>query len=134
MEGAEGGTLFLDEIGELDIALQAKLLRVLETGQFRRLGGTKDLRANVRIIAATNRNLEQMSRESRFRQDLYFRLSSFVIHVPPLRERREDIAELVEHFLHHLDIRLQVNKTVSAAVMRQLVPTTGRATSANCAT
>ena len=121
VEGAEGGTLFLDEIGELDVSLQAKLLRVLETGQFRRLGGTKDLLANVRIIAATNRNLEQMARESKFRQDLYFRLSSFVIHIPPLRERREDIAELVEHFLHHLDIRLQVNKTVSAGAMRQLV-------------
>ncbi len=121
VEGAEGGTLFLDEIGELDVSLQAKLLRVLETGQFRRLGGTKDLRANVRVVAATNRNLEQMTRDSKFRQDLYFRLSSFVIQVPPLRERREDIADLVEHFLHHLDIRLQVNKTVSAAAMRQLV-------------
>ena len=70
VEGAEGGTLFLDEIGELDIALQAKLLRVLETGQFRRLGGTKDLRANVRIVAATNRSLAQMSRDNQFRQDL----------------------------------------------------------------
>ena len=121
VEGAEGGTLFLDEIGELDIALQAKLLRVLETGQFRRLGGTKDLRANVRIVAATNRSLAQMSRDNQFRQDLYFRLSSFVIRVPPLRERREDIAELVEYFLHHLDIRLQVNKTISAAALKQLV-------------
>ncbi len=120
VEGAEGGTLFLDEIGELDLTLQAKLLRFLETGQFRRLGGTKDLQANVRIIAATNRNLEQLSREGQFRQDLYFRLSSFLIQVPPLRQRREDIAELVEHFLHHLDIRLQVNKTVSVAAMRQL--------------
>ncbi len=121
IEGAEGGTLFLDEIGELDLTLQAKLLRVLESGFFRRLGGTKDLRANVRIVAATNRNLEQMSREGKFRRDLYYRLSSFLVQVPPLRERREDVAELVEHFIHHLDITLRVKKTVSTAAMKQLV-------------
>ncbi len=121
IEGAEGGTLFLDEIGELDLTLQAKLLRVLESGFFRRLGGTKDLRANVRIVAATNRNLEQMSREGKFRRDLYYRLSSFLVQVPPLRERREDVAELVEHFIHHLDIPLRVKKTVSTAAMKQLV-------------
>ncbi len=121
IEGAEGGTLFLDEIGELDLTLQAKLLRVLESGFFRRLGGTKDLRANVRIVAATNRNLEQVSREGKFRRDLYYRLSSFLVQVPPLRERREDVAELVEHFIHHLDIPLRVKKTVSTAAMKQLV-------------
>ena len=121
IEGAEGGTLFLDEIGELDISLQAKLLRVLESGVFRRLGSTKDLRANVRVVAATNRNLEQLSREGKFRRDLYYRLSSFLVQVPPLRERREDIAELVEHFACHLDIPLRVKKTVSTAAMKQLV-------------
>lgn len=121
VEGAEGGTLFLDEIGELDLALQAKLLRFLETGQFRRLGGAKDLQTNTRIIAATNRNLEQLSQGGQFRQDLYFRLSTFLIQVPPLRQRREDISDLVEYFLQTLDIRLQVKKSVSAAAMRQLV-------------
>ena len=121
IEGAEGGTLFLDEIGELDLTLQAKLLRVLESGFFRRLGGTKDLRANVRVVAATNRNLEQMSREGKFRRDLYYRLSSFLIQVPPLRERREDVAELVAHFVQHLDIPQRINKSVSSAAMKQLV-------------
>ena len=121
VEGAEGGTLFLDEIGELELAMQAKLLRFLETGQFRRLGGTKDLQANTRVIAATNRNLEKLSQDGQFRQDLYFRLSTFLIEVPPLRQRREDISDLVAHFLQHLDIRLQVKKSVSAAAMRQLV-------------
>ncbi|HRE54006.1 MAG TPA: sigma-54 dependent transcriptional regulator [Candidatus Competibacter sp.] len=121
IEGAEGGTLFLDEIGELDISLQAKLLRVLESGAFRRLGGTKDLKANVRVVAATNRNLEHMSREGKFRQDLYYRLSSFLVQVPPLRERREDVAELVGHFACHLDIPLRVKKTVSTPAMKQLL-------------
>lgn len=121
IEGAEGGTLFLDEIGELDIALQAKLLRVLESGSFRRIGSTKDLKANVRVVAATNRNLEHMCHAGKFRQDLYYRLSSFLVQVPPLRERREDIVELVEHFTNHLDIPSRVKKTVSPSAMKQLV-------------
>jgi DNA-binding NtrC family response regulator len=99
IEEAGGSTLFLDEIGDIGPAIQAKLLRVMETNSFRRLGGNKTLAADARIIAATNRDIEAMSRDGRFRSDLYFRLSRFVITVPPLRERREDIAPLARHFL-----------------------------------
>ena len=99
VEEAEGSTLFLDEIGETSAANQAKLLRVLESGTFRRVGGARTLKADVRFVVATNRDLEKMSQEGSFRGDLYFRLASFVITVPPLRERREDIPLLVEHFL-----------------------------------
>lgn len=99
IEEAEGSTLFLDEIGETSPANQAKLLRVLETGTFRRVGGAKTLKADVRFVVATNRDLAQMSQDGRFRGDLYFRLASFIITVPPLRERREDVPLLVEHFL-----------------------------------
>ena len=99
IEAAEGGTLFLDEIGEVSPANQARLLRLFESGTFRRVGGTKTLRADVRFIVATHRNLGLMVREGRFRSDLFFRLSSFVLTSPPLRERREDIVLLAEHFL-----------------------------------
>lgn len=99
VEEAEGSTLFLDEIGETSAANQAKLLRVLESGTFRRVGGARTLKADVRFVVATNRNLEKMAQEGSFRGDLYFRLASFVITVPPLRDRREDIPLLVEHFL-----------------------------------
>jgi transcriptional regulator with PAS, ATPase and Fis domain len=91
IEAAAGGTIFLDEIGEIGLALQAKLLRVLETGRFRRVGGTADLRTDVRVVAATNRDLPRMVQEGKFRADLYYRLSGFVIEVPPLRERAQDI-------------------------------------------
>lgn len=121
IEGAEGGTLFLDEIGEIDLAVQAKLLRVIETGVFRRVGGTKDLRANVRIVAATNCDLEKASGEGAFRSDLFYRLSAFVITVPPLRERREDIPELVDHFIHNRDFSRRINTTVSRGAMRALM-------------
>jgi len=99
VEVAEGGTLFLDEIGEFPLALQAKLLRFLDSGEFRRVGGTKLLHGNVRIIAATNRNLEKMVQQGQFRQDLYYRLNVFNITVPPLRERKEEIPALIDHFL-----------------------------------
>ncbi len=98
IEAAAEGTLFLDEIGEIGPSIQAKLLRVLETGRFRRVGATTDLRANVRVVVATNRDLAQMVREGRFRADLYYRLSAFEITVPPLRDRRDDIPRLVDHF------------------------------------
>lgn len=98
IEAAAGGTLFLDEIGEIGPVLQAKLLRVLETGRFRRVGGVADLRADVRIVAATNRNLPSWVREGHFRTDLYYRLSAFAIEVPPLRARREDIPLLARYF------------------------------------
>jgi len=98
-ELAHGGTLFLDEIGELSPALQVKLLRVLQEGEFERVGGTETLRADVRLIAATNRDLDRAVEEGRFREDLYWRLNVIAIRVPPLRERREDIVPLAEHFL-----------------------------------
>ena len=99
IEEAAGSTLFLDEIGDVGTAIQAKLLRVMETGSFRRLGGNKTLAADARFIAATNRDIEAMGRSGTFRSDLYFRLSRFVITVPALRFRREDIEPLARHFL-----------------------------------
>src|SRR6478672_11495976 len=101
-EQANGGTIFLDEIGEIDPSTQVKLLRVMsEQRAFERVGGTQTLRADVRVIAATNKNLEQMVREGKFRDDLYFRLNVVRIVMPPLRERKEDIPVLVREFLRH---------------------------------
>jgi DNA-binding NtrC family response regulator len=100
-ELAHGGTVFMDEIGDMSLALQGKLLRVLEEKAFRRIGGTQDIQVDVRIIASTNRDLERLIEEKKFRQDLYYRLNSITIDVPPLRERREDVAPLAEHFLKH---------------------------------
>jgi len=100
-EVADRGTIFLDEIGELTPALQVKLLRVLETGVFRRVGGTADIHVDVRMIAATNRALEVMMKEGSFREDLYYRLNVFSLQIPPLRERGEDVPILVEHFIRH---------------------------------
>jgi DNA-binding NtrC family response regulator len=120
IEAAEGGTLFLDEIGEIPLAMQAKLLRILETGTFRRLGGLIDLKADARIVAATNRDLEAMSDAGEFRRDLYFRLSPFVITTPPLRDRREDIPHLVQHFLDRHGFSSRINKKVTQAAMRTL--------------
>ena len=99
VEAADGGTLLLDEVGEASPALQIKLLRFLETGMFRRLGDSSERRADVRVIAATHRDLEAEVAAGRFRADLYYRLAVFPIHVPPLRERREDVPVLVRHFL-----------------------------------
>jgi len=98
-ELADGGTLFLDEVSDLSPVTQPKILRVLQEGEFERLGGTKSLRVDVRIVAATNQELAQMVREKRFREDLYYRLNVITLTVPPLRERREDIHVLAQHFL-----------------------------------
>jgi len=121
IEGAAGGTLFLDEIGEIPPAIQAKLLRILETGKFRRVGGTRDLTSDVRIVVATNRNLKQMSETGDFRADLYYRLDAFNIYTPPLRERREDIPFLVEHFIRNHNFSMRVQKTVTKEAMRKLI-------------
>ncbi|MEK7261940.1 MAG: nitrogen regulation protein NR(I), partial [Pseudomonadota bacterium] len=98
-EQANGGTLFLDEIGDMPPALQTRLLRVLQDGRFYRVGGHEQVETNVRIVAATNQNLEQRVKEGRFREDLFHRLNVIRIHLPPLRERREDIPGLARHFI-----------------------------------
>ncbi len=99
LEAADGGTLFIDEICELPLSLQAKLLRALESGTIRRIGGNGYINIDVRIIAATNRDVQRMVAEGQFRQDLYYHLSALPIHIPPLRNRQEDIIALAEHFL-----------------------------------
>lgn len=100
-ELADRGTLFLDEVGEIPLMLQAKMLRVLEDQTFRRLGGLKDIKLDLRVIAATNRNLREAVREGAFRQDLYFRLNVIHVQIPPLRERRADILPLARFFIEH---------------------------------
>ncbi|HEY8484029.1 MAG TPA: sigma-54 dependent transcriptional regulator [Longimicrobiales bacterium] len=104
-ELADGGTLFLDEVADLGLEAQAKLLRALESGEIERVGGQRPIRVDVRVIAATNRDLEREMRAGRFREDLYFRLDVVEIRLPPLRQRLEDIPELVAHFLARLHVR-----------------------------
>ena len=106
-EAADGGTLFLDEIGELSPLLQAKLLRVLEDQVIRRVGGIKDMQVDVRVIAASNRDLEKAVRENQFRQDLYYRFAIIAIFIPPLRDRKEDIMPLVEFFIDRYNRRFK---------------------------
>ena len=102
-EAAHGGTLLIDEVCELPLALQTKLLRVLETGMIRRIGGTDYHKVDVRVVAATNRDIQQMVDRGEFRQDLYYRLSAFPVHVPPLREHKSDIPAIAEHFLGRIE-------------------------------
>lgn len=105
-EFADSGSLFLDEVGEMSLALQAKLLRVLQEQEFQRVGGTKDIKVSVRIIAATNKDLKEEVTGGRFREDLFFRLNVVHLRVPPLRERREDIPHLVAHFVEKFGAKL----------------------------
>ena len=99
-EMANGGTIFLDEIGDLTPATQVKLLRVLQEQEFERLGGTETIKINVRVICATHRDLEEMIKEKKFREDLFYRINVFPVNLPPLRDKKEDIALLVTHFIH----------------------------------
>jgi transcriptional regulator with GAF, ATPase, and Fis domain len=98
-ELAQGGTLFLDEVGELDPSLQVKLLRILQEREFERVGGVKTIKVDVRILAATNKDLEKVTKEGKFREDLYYRLNVIPLHLPPLRQRAEDITLLTAHFI-----------------------------------
>jgi transcriptional regulator with GAF, ATPase, and Fis domain len=120
-ELADGGTLFLDEIGEVPLPLQAKLLRVLQEHEFERIGDTQTRKVNVRVIAATNRDLKKEVEAGRFRQDLYYRLSVFPIEVPPLRDRREDVAPLAAHFIRQSSRRMNLPEPrVTQAELDQL--------------
>src|SRR4029077_1292557 len=106
-EQADGGTLFLDEVGDMSQSTQAKILRVLQEHEFERLGGTRTLRVDVRIIAATNRNLTQMVGEGRFREDLFYRLNVVSVEMPPLRERKDDITALADFFVQRFSGELK---------------------------
>ena len=121
-EVARGGTVFLDEVGDMSLAVQSKLLRVLQEKSFERVGGTETIKCGARVVAATNRDLEQMVKEGLFREDLYYRLSVIPVAVPPLRERRDDIPLLVKHFLQkaNADLHKKVKK-VPDPVMKSLI-------------
>jgi DNA-binding NtrC family response regulator len=119
-EVGSSGTIFLDEVGEMSPEVQAKLLRVLETGRFRRLGGTKEIAVDVRVISATNRDLRNAITRGHFREDLFFRLASLTIEIPPLRERREDIGALVEHFSEQFNRRFSLSKRFDPAALEAL--------------
>ena len=110
-EVADGGTVLLDEVGDMPLSVQPKLLRVLETQRFKRVGGTRDIAVNVRVIAATNRDLERAVAEGRFREDLYYRLKVFPVTMPPLRERPEDIPVLIDYFVGYFNATLKQNIT-----------------------
>ena len=119
---AEGGSIFLDEIGDITPALQVRLLRVLQEKEYEPLGSTQSEKANVRIITATNKNLNQLVQENNFRQDLYYRINVIKIHIPPLRERKEDIPLLVRHFIANFNHLQNKNiADVSPQVMRILM-------------
>ncbi|MDZ7290362.1 MAG: sigma-54 dependent transcriptional regulator [candidate division KSB1 bacterium] len=120
-EIADTGTLFMDEISALQPSIQTNLLRVLETGSFRRVGGTDNIHVNVRVLASTNRNLDDLIRAGTFREDLYFRLNVVKIDIPPLRERKEDIPLLVEHFLSHPRVTGRERKQISPEALARLL-------------
>ncbi len=119
-EVADKGTVFLDEVGDVSPTLQAKLLRVIETGKFRRLGGTSEMSVDVRVVAATNRHLPEMVAQGHFREDLYYRLNTIRIDVPPLRERPDDIACLAAHFVARFNRRFAQHKNLSPEAVAAL--------------
>lgn len=120
-EIADKGTLFLDEIGELNISMQAKLLRALQEKEILRVGGTRPIKVDVRVLAATNRDLEAMVRDGRFREDLYYRLNVIPINIPPLRSRRDDITQLMEHFLRKHGANAQRPIQISAEARKMMM-------------
>ena len=117
-ELADGGTIFLDEIGEMPLFMQAKLLRALQSGEIQKIGSDTMQKVDVRVIAATNRNLKQMVRDGKFREDLYFRLNTFTIVIPPLRERGEDVLLLAAHFLQKFSRKYGKKARLSPAVQQ----------------
>jgi formate hydrogenlyase transcriptional activator len=120
-ELADGGTIFLDEIGEMPLELQCKLLRVIQDGEFERLGSPHTIKVDVRIIAASNRNLEEEIGKGTFREDLFYRLNVFPVNIPPLRQRKEDIPLLVNHFINKFNKKMSKHiKTVSKETMSSL--------------
>lgn len=119
-EVADGGTVFLDEIGELPLDIQVKLLNVLQEGKVERVGSVKSIKIDVRVLAATNRNLEDMTKEKTFRSDLYYRLNVVPLTIPPLRERREDIVPLVQYFLSELNNKYNFEKTFTIEAVNTL--------------
>jgi len=124
-EMANGGTLFLDEIGDISAAVQVKLLRVLQERTFERLGGTRSVEVDVRVVAATNRDLQQLIAEGAFREDLFYRLNVVPLTIPPLRKRKADIPLLVAHFLEKFGAG---ERTISSRPWRRSWPINGRAT------
>ena len=120
-EQAQKGTILLDEIGEVPLRLQAKLLHILQDGEFARVGGERVLQTDVRVLAATNRDLEADIRTGRFREDLYYRLNVIAVHIPPLRERRDEIPALVAHFLAVANEQYGRRVEIPPSLMRQLV-------------
>lgn len=119
-ELANEGTLFLDEIGEMPLNLQAKLLRVLQEQSFVRVGGTKEIKVNFRLIAATNRNLYEEMKKGKFREDLYYRLNVIPIRIPPLRERKDDIFALIQHYVQYFNEKYNLSKSISNSALKKL--------------
>lgn len=120
-EQVHQGTIFLDEVGDMPLSTQAKILRLLQDGQFQRVGGNETLTANVRILAATNQNLDSMIAQGKFRQDLYYRLRGVTLHLPPLRERQEDIAELSHYFMFRFNRQLGTTiQTIAPEALERL--------------
>jgi transcriptional regulator with PAS, ATPase and Fis domain len=119
---ANGGTFFLDEIGDMPLNLQSKILRVIQEKEFYRVGGSNTIKVDVRFIASTNQNLEKMVQEGKFREDLYYRFNVFTLHLPPLRERKEDIPLLVDYFLQNLTKKVEISSVALQMIMTYAWP------------